>query len=446
VLTAFALAVSQAASALDCPPDITSAVTNGGADITIAAATTCNITSTGSLALSQKTLTNNGTINNAGSLSATLAEIDNYGTIQNQGQITNGHIGTFFNYGNIANSGTFTNSQYISNQGVLINHAGGVLTSSSGLDNPGSLTNAGTLANTGTLNIGSYSSTGASLVNTGGLTNGKTLNVLEGASLANSRTITNSGAVGVQGNLSNEGEIQNTGTLSFGGSSNPAQTNDGQIVNSGYLFTGSLAGTGTLLQTAGTLELGDTTQSAVTIQGGLVRGFDGALHGDLDVLAGTVAPGIEGFANDIPSTITIDGDLGLADRLRIGLSGTETSIFGYGRLDVTGAATLGAASTLEVNLLPITPHSATIFTPQPGDTFDILVASAIFGSFENVILPSVTGVAFDLDYLTINGGDQLLRLTAVAAPVPLPAAIWLFGPALAGIGGIVGGRRGKATA
>jgi hypothetical protein len=42
----------------------------------------------------------------------------------------------------------------------------------------------------------------------------------------------------------------------------------------------------------------------------------------------------------------------------------------------------------------------------------------------------------DLEFTTISS-----QLTVTGAPVPLPGALWLFGPALVGLGGVVGVRR-----
>jgi hypothetical protein len=98
---------------------------------------------------------------------------------------------------------------------------------------------------------------------------------------------------------------------------------------------------------------------------------------------------------------------------------------GYDWLDVTGTASLDGI--LELDLL-------SGFAPVVGDSFDILTASIISGMFDTTIFPTLAGIEWQLQTLIdFQGNTDVLRLSAVAT-VPVPAAAWLFGSALMGLG------------
>lgn len=117
---------------------------------------------------------------------------------------------------------------------------------------------------------------------------------------------------------------------------------------------------------------------------------------------------------------------------------------------MAGTATLGGA--LSVLLL-------NGFTPALGDQFDILLAETITGSFDSqslpALLPPFTGglmmgppdpgddLYWELSLLTNQfGSTDVLRLSVLssnyllAAPVPIPPAIWMFAGGLIGLFGL----------
>ncbi|MEQ8661130.1 MAG: hypothetical protein RLW62_09960, partial [Gammaproteobacteria bacterium] len=172
---------------------------------------------------------------------------------------------------------------------------------------------------------------------------------------------------------------------------------------------------------AGTLEL-DAAASLAFLDGVLDVG---SVHGDLLQQGGTLAPG------NSPGLTTITGDYTLAGGvLELELAGLERGI-GYDAVDVGGTATLGG--TLMVNLIDG-------FQPAAGDVFELLAAEHIVGSFETLALALLPhGGNWELAYLRDPLGTDFVTLRA--APVPLPAAIWM----LAGAGLVLGGRRRRGV-
>lgn len=67
------------------------------------------------------------------------------------------------------------------------------------------------------------------------------------------------------------------------------------------------------------------------------------------------------------------------------------------------------------------------YSPSGGETFDILSAASIVGMFSTVNLPSIQGILWEIQTLVDEiGSTDVLRLTALAQPVPLPSSVWFF--------------------
>ena len=117
-------------------------------------------------------------------------------------------------------------------------------------------------------------------------------------------------------------------------------------------------------------------------------------------VGGTVSPG------NSPGTLTITGNVGFEATgvLQIELAGT-TQGTNYDLLSIAGNTTL--AGTLQVSLL-------SDFTPQPGDTFRVLTATAISGQFSTLSLPTL---ASDRRWNVLYGSDAL-TLAVVSVPEP----------------------------
>ncbi|MCP4927597.1 MAG: VPLPA-CTERM sorting domain-containing protein [Gammaproteobacteria bacterium] len=73
------------------------------------------------------------------------------------------------------------------------------------------------------------------------------------------------------------------------------------------------------------------------------------------------------------------------------------------------------------------------FTLGQGDSFDLVSATQINGTFDTLFISSYIeldeGLNWQTEYVTENGFD-ILPVTVV----PIPAAAWLFASALAGLG------------
>ncbi len=158
----------------------------------------------------------------------------------------------------------------------------------------------------------------------------------------------------------------------------------------------------------------------IDITGGTLVGH-GTLDGNLITREfGTLAPGYVPPSvdpGDPTGSFAISGDAILGGLFAVQIGGLND----FDWLDVAGDAQLGG--TLAVELLDG-------FSPLLGNAFDILLADAVFGSFGSVLLPTLgAGLEFQL----VNGLD-VVRLAVIAAPVPVPAALWLFASAISACG------------
>ena len=188
-------------------------------------------------------------------------------------------------------------------------------------------------------------------------------------------------------------EVANTTSVSSGNANNVIQ------LAGGTLKTGSLnlSGNATALQwTAGTLDLqgGISNVGALAVPGtGTLKGT-GTITGNVTT-AGTLAPG------NSPGTLNVTGDLASTGDIAIEIDGTATGEFD--RINVTGTATLDGNIT--VSILPN-------YTPQVGDTFDVLVAGVILDTGLTVLW---NDIAFD--WYIIDGETQdTLQLTVIPEP------------------------------
>ena len=118
------------------------------------------------------------------------------------------------------------------------------------------------------------------------------------------------------------------------------------------------------------------------------------------------------------------------------LAGTE-----YDLLDVTGTAFLDG--TLDVDFYDL---GGGLFEPELGDSFDIITAETISGSFDILFLASLgSGLGWELSYLVdAIGSIDVLRLSVVNT-VPVPAAIWLFASGLLVLAGVTGSKRARSV-
>lgn len=190
----------------------------------------------------------------------------------------------------------------------------------------------------------------------------------------------------------------------------------GSFITSGLVevIAGSkLERMGTFTQTAGNTHVDGslTATGGLDIQGGSLSG-NGTITADVGN-AGLVSPG------NSPGTLTIHGNFtqSSAGILDIELGGTIAGTE-YDVLDITGTAYIDG--TLRISLW-------NGFTPRIGDSFDILLADVIIGSFSVLDLAMAGDYNWQVNYLSdIFGSKDVVRLTMLGTPVPLPTAIWLF--------------------
>lgn len=179
----------------------------------------------------------------------------------------------------------------------------------------------------------------------------------------------------------------------------------------------------------------DTTNRTALIDGGNVT-FDLGGAGRNYTLAG-IPSSFEGLVvgtNNATLTLT-NGTLTTPS--------TTIGYYGGGTLNVSTGATLNG-SALRINLgstgsLSITGGgevamgSATLgFAPNAGDTFDILSALVLHGTFDSTVFPVLgNNLRWELQYLLDAVGMDTVRLSAQV--VPVPAAVWFFGSGLAAL-------------
>ena len=222
---------------------------------------------------------------------------------------------------------------------------------------------------------------------------------LNTTSLVNEGSLIMSGLTTINGDVNNAGtgSIVVTGTTSF----NNNVINDGGAfhVNAGSqaVFSGAVSGAGTYTGT-GTL----------VFNGGLLADNSAAL---VDVAGDMVLGSAASYAFEL-------GGL---------LRGTQ-----YDAYDVAGQMTLAG----ELNVV-LSDFGAGLYSPALGNTFDLLTAELMMGSFDIVTMSALDpSLAWQLDFLTDEIGTRdVLRLSVVSS-VPVPAAVWLFGSGLLALVGV----------
>jgi hypothetical protein len=280
--------------------------------------------------------------------------------------------------GNIVNSGTFTQVRGTVSGPFRNNN---IYTYNGGTFN-------GRLANYGTVNFNADFTAGNGMGNYAALT------------IPAGRTVTLNGA-----GLDNQGTLEVKGTLTGPG----AFTNSGNITN-----TGAITGAGTYTQSGGTtINNGILTRTTIDIQGGTFGG-SGTINGAVIVGSGAIfSPG------NSPGTITINGDLASSGTWVFEIAGLNAGQ--YDVLNVTGNATF-TGGTFRFDFLGG-------LTPSAGDTWTFFLANSITGW--NSLTFEVNGLAAGQTWSLIDvAGGKAFQVTS---SVPLPAGLWLLGPALAGL-------------
>ncbi len=292
------------------------------------------------------TLNGTGELENSTSSTNALANLN---TIASAGSLTLASNANFTTAGNLTNSGKLT------------------VNSGSTFDVTGTLTNlsAGTLTG-GTYTVGGTmqlaSANGGITTNAANLTlAGTTAKIMDGASnaLAGFNNNTGTFALSTGAKLTTAASnFTNSGTVTIGSGTTLTVGGTGNSYNQS-------AGTTTV---DGTLAGGGTT--VVSVTGGTVQG-KGTLKTNVSLGGGTLNVGDAGKAGLLKITGTYTQ---LASgTMNVSIGGTAVGSK-YSQLQITGAASLGGTLTAaEVNS----------FTPTVGQTFTVLTAASVTGTFTN---------------------------------------------------------------
>lgn len=341
--------------------------------------------------------------NNSNFLSITTS-----GEFRNQAYFTND--GTLVNNGLLRNRRSFTNNGSVTNNSTLLNDASRHIRNSGEIVNNSIVTNHGTITNSNTLvNNGSIINTGT-FRNSGTLTNQANATITSTGYYENRATKTTNNA----GTINNEGNFDNR--------INSTLNNTGIINNSGSFSTdagSTITGSGSYVQTAGSTTIhGAMTQKTISINGGSLAGT-GIINADV-FMNGTGSDNVASLISDnATGTLAVNGNYSQGE---FGAMVIDFSTSGSDMLNISGTADL--AGLLSFNF---------IGDELQAGTFSFLTFASLIGSFDNIYLPGFSGFDFEVIF-----GDTFANLvvTQAISEVPVPAAIFLFAPALLGLMGL----------
>jgi uncharacterized protein with beta-barrel porin domain len=344
-----------------------------------------------------------GTLTNSGTISAGDSGIHNnsgtIGTLTNSGTISAGHSG-------ISNSGTIG---VLANSGVIVGGATGIgnFGSIGTLINSGTIQSAGGATGSGVSGIYNYNGTIGTLSNSGAIS-GRYSGIYNSGTIG---TLTNSGTIAGSyyaiGNYSNGsiGPIVNSGVIegNIENDTSNALTISG---GSGSVF-GTLTGYGGTA-TIGTLN--STSSNLMFASGNLL------LNDHINVGSNTVTNSAATLQVNNAITITGNYSQGSAATLLIGVAsgavttGTLASDSGYGRLVVSGSATVASGSS-------VTLQKTGTYAFVAGQRYVVIDASSSGTSYNAGSLKySINGYTSVLSGATVtDSGRSDLVVTVVSA-------------------------------
>ena len=250
---------------------------------------------------------------------------------------------------------------------------------------------------------------------------GTTLNTGDTAFIDTGATVNINATVTIQGRVFNNGTVNNNNILAITGTvfnfiqlnnispgelrinNNGVLNNNGGVIDNNSTINNNNGGTivnfaiitntinGVLNNNSGALLRNDLGLGQINNTGSVVLSQNGTLFGSNNthtgnqINAGILAPGngigIYRFDNDYTHQSTA--------RLDIQITGATTAGTDYDQVIVAGNALLGG--TLNVSL-------PTAFVPLPGDSFTILTAGSISGTFAIVNFPTIPNGVFNITY------------------------------------------------
>ena len=426
--------------------------------------------------------------NTGGQIQINVAELKNYGQISLGGAIVAGS-GTFENsYGGLLTGSGVVLSD-MENYGIITPNSGalyfanafanygniavdGVTSSITGA----SITNFGTINGSGNIandieNSGTISSASGSLTLGGNITNAASglLNAAAGGQvLALQGISTNSGVINLTGGtidnnnnaLSNEGQISGYGTLRTGGLSNSGSieltggitTVNGAITNAGQvhvaydaaIFTGDFINNGIFKTTDTNVSFtGSYTENGIYISDPSDNYFQDLLIGENGSLVGGVGDNwhvsgdLINASTQASSWNTNDASLFMSGAgnqlLELSAEDLGASLLGYDDNFAWGELHVGSGIDLTLadgNAEEGGALYVGLFNYAGPVDFSAFVMAAIFSDYNIYYDADLAGNSYLMgNTFALNGSGSLIGISSV----PIPAAAWLFGSALAGL-------------
>jgi hypothetical protein len=329
---------------------------------------------------SNLTLEGTGNIKNT-TTGANSNALVNFNTISSAGQLTLADDANFTTLANFTNNGKMTidAGSTFSVTGTLTNLSSGTLT-------------GGTYTVDGTLQLASAN---------GGITTNAATLILSGTSAS----IKDGSANALSGFDNNTGTFTLSSSAKLTTATTKNFTNSGTVDASAGTVLTIGGSTSTYTQTAGTTivdgTLTDTTSSGVTVTGGTLEG-KGNIKSNVTIGGSGTTPTINVGDAGKAGLLTITGNYTQLSTgtMNVSIGGTTVSTQ-YSQLKVTGTASLGG--TLNVALI-------NSFTPTVGQTFTILTAKSITGTFSNSYIVINSTEYFAISYtstgviLTVDSG------------------------------------------
>ncbi|MNR95992.1 Outer membrane protein B precursor [compost metagenome] len=372
-----------------------------------------------------------GTLSNDGVINGTAAGIHNTGAMT---ALNNSNIISGGTYGIQTDNGSSITSLHNTATGTISGDTGvlaGNLTPSGSIT-IGTLTNDGSISGTGNVGIGASSNaTIGTLVNTGtitgalgGVANAGNINILN-----NSGTISSSAYAIYNAASGTLGPITNSGTIA------------GTILNlsANNLTINGASGTSFGILTGSSAGLGSADRGLITNTSSNLIFNSGNLLLNNNINVGTHTVSNTAATLQINNNINITGNYnqGAGATLLIGVAngavstGAVNSDSGYGRLVVSGSATIAAGSA--VTLKPLTTYAF-----AAGQRFVVVTAAGSASYNENALNYAASGYTGSLSGSTVtSGGTNNLVVTLAANPAtPAPSSPATAPNAVAALGGL----------